>query len=214
MLKGGIIADLGLVHVYTGDGKGKTSASMGLALRAIGQGCRVSIIQFMKGGAYTGELIAAANFLPNVKVAQYGRPCTKEKRELGAKGITQKFHFSDHLRGSIECGTCRWCFLNDEQQAAFVMEAFEHACRDVTSGEFNIVVLDEINVAEHLKFLSIESILDLIERKAKHTELILTGRNAHEKIIKRVDYANEVRSIKHPFERGTPARRVYSTEIT
>ena len=92
---------LGLVQVYTGDGKGKTSAAMGLALRAIGQGLKVFIIQFMKGGAYTGEYISAKNFLPNNEFIQYGRGCVKEKKQLKLTGFDEGAHFFDHIREDI-----------------------------------------------------------------------------------------------------------------
>src|SRR3989339_760967 len=105
---------LGLVHVYTGEGKGKTSAAMGLSLRAIGQGLNVFIIQFMKGGAYTGEYISAKNFLPNNEFLQYGRGCIKEKKQLKligfdkGKEITSKDEYSlvvlDEINVAVKYG--------------------------------------------------------------------------------------------------------------
>lgn len=198
---------LGLVQVYTGDGKGKTSASMGLAVRAIGQGLKVFIIQFMKGGAYTGEYISAKNFLPNNEFIQYGRGCIKEKKQLKLIGFDDKAHFFDYVREDIECGPCRYCFLNDEEQKRFVRLAFNKAKEITSSEEYNLVVLDEINVAVKLGFVELNELIDLIKNKNKLTELILTGRDADPKIIEIADLVTEMKLVKHYYEKGVSARR-------
>ena len=198
---------LGLVQVYTGDGKGKTSAAMGLVTRAVGQGYKAHVIQFMKGGAYTGEMICAKNFLPNAKFTQYGRPCIKEVKQMKLTGIDTGVPFYDYIKEDIDCGECRWCFLNDKKQQQYVSEALSKSKEVLTSGEYDLVVLDEINVAMSLDFLKVDKVLELIKGKALHTEVVLTGRNAPSEIKQIADLVTEMRMIKHYFEKGIGARR-------
>jgi len=198
---------LGLVHVYTGLGKGKTSASMGLALRAVGQGLKVYIIQFMKGGAYTGELISAKNFLPNADFVQYGKPCIKEDKQLKLMGFDSGYTYFDYVRDDIKCGDCRHCFLNDEEQRKFVEDAFERTRKITSSGDYDMVILDEINLAVHFGFLNVDKVVELVKNKYEKIELILTGRHAPPKIIGLGDYVSEMKLIRHPFQKGIRARR-------
>ncbi|MAG61055.1 cob(I)yrinic acid a,c-diamide adenosyltransferase [archaeon] len=203
----------GKVQVYTGDGKGKTTASLGLALRAIGQGYKVFMIQFMKGGAYTGEFVAASNYLPNFSIAQYGRHCIKQQKQMKIKGFfslsksEQKNKLFDYIRDDIECGTCRFCFLNDDVQRDYCEEALKHAMEIVSSGEHELVILDEINVAVQIGLLKPSHILNLISKKPSHVELVLTGRGASPEIIAVADLVTEMKLHKHYFDDGVNARR-------
>jgi len=165
----------GLVQVYTGDGKGKTSAAFGLALRAVGRGLKVYIVQFIKGGFDYGELYVV-NKLPNLTLKAFGRGLF----------VTHK--------------------PPDEVDVALAEEAFKLAKEVVESGEYDMVILDEINVALSLKLISLEKVLDLIKRKPEHVELILTGRYAPKEIIEAADLVTEMREIKHPYRKGCPAR--------
>ncbi len=193
---------LGLVHVYTGNGKGKTSAALGLALRAIGQGLRVAVVQFMKGGEYTGELIAARNYLPNLEFQQFGKHCSKERRQMKLNSV--KF---DNVREDIECGDCRYCFENDPTQEKFSQRALRRALELVKGKSFDILVLDEINVAQSLGFIRQDGILDLLENKNPALELVLTGRNASKKVIEKADYVTVMDEVKHPFKTRNIAGR-------
>ena len=201
----------GLIHVYTGDGKGKTTASLGLALRAIGQGFRVFMIQFMKGGAYTGEYIAAKNYLPNIEILQFGRPCIKQLKQMKIKGYsigkTKPEEMYDVIREDIECGTCRYCFLNDDVQRDYIEEGFKKALEVVMEGTHDLVILDEINVALSLGFLNSELVMNMLANKPEGVEIILTGRNAPEEIIEMADLVTEMRPHKHYFDKGVSARR-------
>ncbi|MDH5782517.1 MAG: cob(I)yrinic acid a,c-diamide adenosyltransferase, partial [Candidatus Bathyarchaeota archaeon] len=161
----------GLVQVYTGDGKGKTSAAFGAALRAIGRDMKVYIIQFIKGGFDYGELYIVEK-LPNLRLTAFGR----------GRFVTE---VSPH-----------------EEDVKLAREAFELAEKVVQSGEYDMVILDEINVALNLKLVNIDEALQLIKNKPKHVELILTGRYAHSKIIEAADLVTEMREIKHPFTQG------------
>jgi cob(I)alamin adenosyltransferase len=197
----------GLIHVYTGDGKGKTTAAMGLALRAIGQGFKVYVIQFMKGGAYTGEFITFKSFLPNNEFVQFGRHCIKQTTQLQLydpeKEKPKKFEF----REEIECGECRWCFLNDTKQKEFCKSAFDHAKKAIMNGDHEVVLLDEINVAIQLGFLKVEDVLFVLQNKAPQTEIILTGRNAAPQILAIADLVTHMISVKHYYDNGVKARR-------
>ena len=144
---------LGMIHIYTGEGKGKTTAAMGLALRAIGQGFKVYIVQFLKGGAYTGEFISLKNFLPSEKsgITQYGKKCIKELKQFKLIGIEKGFDeckYFDFIRDDINCGQCRKCFVVDDMQRKLSREAFKHANQVISSGKYDMVVLDEINLSE------------------------------------------------------------------
>jgi len=166
----------GLVQVYTGDGKGKTSAAFGLALRAVGRGLKVYIIQFIKGGFDYGELYVVGK-IPNLKMATFGR----------GKFITE--------------------VPPSDKDVKMVREAFKLAKKVVKSGEYDVVVLDEVNMALNLKMISIDEVLDLIKNKPKHVELILTGRYAPVQIIDAADLVTEMKEVKHPYAQGVPPRK-------
>ena len=166
----------GMVQVYTGNGKGKTSAAFGLALRAIGRGLKVYIIQFIKGGFDYGELYIADK-LPNLKLKAFGR----------GKFVTEKPPSQEDIK--------------------LAEEALELAEEVVKSGEYDIVILDEINVALNLKLIEIEKVVNLIKNKPKHVELVLTGRYAPEEIIEAADLVTEMREVKHPYNKGFQARK-------
>lgn len=166
----------GLVQVYTGDGKGKTSAAFGAALRAIGRGLKVYIIQFIKGGFDYGELHVVKK-LPNLKLAAFGR----------GKFVTE---VSPH-----------------EEDVKLAEEALKLAKEVIGSGQYDIVVLDEINVALNLKLVTVDEALQLIKNRPKHVELILTGRYAPMQIVEVADLVTEMKEIKHPFTEGVTPRK-------
>ena len=166
----------GLVQVYTGNGKGKTSAAFGLTLRASGRGLKVYIIQFIKGGFDYGELYVIDR-LPNVTLKAFGR----------GKFITTK--------------------PPEQEDIKLAEEALRLTEKIVQSDEYDVVILDEINVALNLKLISLNRMLKLIKHKPEHTELVLTGRCAPEEIIEMADLVTEMREIKHPFNKGFTARK-------
>ncbi|MFH1133977.1 MAG: cob(I)yrinic acid a,c-diamide adenosyltransferase [Nanoarchaeota archaeon] len=191
---------LGLVHVYTGEGKGKTSASLGLALRAIGHGYRVYMVQFLKGGMYTGEVVAAQSFLQNLTIAQFGKGCLKLNKQMRMDGGKPPIFVR-----SSECGDCRYCFLDNDANRA--REALRQAKKRASSGDYDIVILDEVNVAVHHGLLPVEEVITVVKEKAPHTELVLTGRNAPQEVMDAADYVSEVKAVKHPFSKGILARK-------
>lgn len=168
--------ELGLVHIYTGDGKGKTTAALGLALRAAGYGMRTYIGQFMKGQDY-GELAGARLLAPYLTIEQYGRPSFVHLHQATPEDIR------------------------------LAHEGLEKARTAMRSGDYAIVVLDEVCVALHFGLLSVEEVLAFLEEKPKGVELVLTGRRAPEELIARADLVTEMREVKHPYHRGIPARR-------
>jgi len=165
----------GLVEVYTGDGKGKTTVALGIAFRALGHGYKVYMIQFMKS-VCSGECIQATK-TKNFKIKSFGRASFVNKDN------------PDPL--DIECAK----------------EALNFAKEIVIEGRYDIVILDEINVALDFKLIDIASVIDLIKNKPDHVELIFTGRHAPQEIIDVADLASEIKEIKHPLSKGVSSRK-------
>ena len=167
-----------MVHVYTGDGKGKTTAALGLALRAMGWGARVCMVQFIKGYAEIGE----------------GRFA----REMGERFVLKQF----------ACDPCRniaEAKLKQRKQACEMALGFAEEV--ITGGNYGVVILDEVCNAVHYGLIDCARIMELIERAPANVELVVTGRNAPPALIEVADYVTEMRSVRHPHEKGTPARR-------
>lgn len=167
----------GRVQIYTGDGKGKTTAALGLALRAAGHGFKTHIGQFLKGQVY-GELAAAVKLSPLLKIEQYGR-----------KGF---YHVTEDP---------------DQDDIRRARNGLKKSLKAMLSKDFRIVVLDEINVAVYFKLLEEKEILDFIDQKPKSVELILTGRYAPPSFIDKADLVTEMKEIKHYFQNGVKARK-------
>lgn len=195
---------LGLVHVYTGNGKGKTTTAFGMALRGIGQNLHVKIIQFLKGGYYTGEYIAIQNFLNHlIDIEQYGKMCLKEKVQIKLGDFYKGFY----VRTDEDCEDCRHCFTSDAEEKEFVNQAFSRAKQTISSGQYDLVFLDEINNCIAKGLIPIEEVLRLIASKPSNVELILTGRNAPDKLKEVADLVTSMDEIKHPMSKGVYARR-------
>ncbi len=166
----------GLVQVYTGDGKGKTTASVGLAVRAVGAGMSVAFVQFVKGGARSSELAVLEGLGVRVE-----RPAVRSTGLLGA-GIDGE----------------------DRRAAA---EAWEIASGILAGAEYQLVILDEINVAMHYGLVAEAEVLAALDGRDPALEVVLTGRGASGALIERADLVTEMMPVKHPFDQGVPARR-------
>ncbi|HUV51834.1 MAG TPA: cob(I)yrinic acid a,c-diamide adenosyltransferase [Dehalococcoidia bacterium] len=165
----------GLVEVFTGNGRGKTSAAMGVVLRALGHDLKICIIFFMKGKFPYGEQKTLAKF-PNVNFTVFGSLDFVDPRNVREE---------------------------DKKEARKALQAGREA---MLSGKYDLVVLDEINVAAAWGLIGVEDIIKLIEDKPEQVELILTGRYADPRIVKQADLVTEMVAIKHPFDEGVKAR--------
>ena len=165
----------GMVHIYTGTGKGKTTAALGLALRAIGAGLQAYMIQFMKGNPYS-ELESIRSF-PNFTIKQFGREEFVSKENPASIDIQ------------------------------YARQGFKHAHDIITQGQYDLVILDEINVAMDYNLITVPEVLSLIENKPVHVELVLTGRYAPPQVTKVADLVTEMLEIKHPYHQGILARK-------
>jgi cob(I)alamin adenosyltransferase len=164
----------GLVVVITGHGKGKTTSALGMALRACGHGLRVCIIQFMKGDLYAGEWDGVKKLDCEIELTATG------KGFCGIQG--NPYPFTEHR--------------------ANAQEAITLAREKMESGRFDLLILDEINNALHLKLVDLEQVLDLLRRKPSLQHLVLTGRDAHPEVVEVADTVSEVREIKHAFRKN------------
>ena len=181
---------LGLVHVVTGDGKGKTTSSLGLAVRALGSNLKVYMIQFLKSGT-TGEIYTIQKHLSGMEIIQFGVDAVRERQ--------QKLDvFRD--KGS------KFVFNPDEEEKEAAMMGFEHAKKIIKSGGYNLVILDEINVVLDKGLIPIKEVLELMENHG-NVELYFTGRDAPQEIIDKADYVSLIKSVKHPWQRGIKARK-------
>ncbi len=166
----------GYVQIYTGNGKGKTTAALGLAFRAAGNEFNVFIGQFMKGQDY-GELKAAKRLAPYITMNQFGK----------ATFVHVDKATEDDIR--------------------LAKEGLAHSREALLSGKYDIVILDEINVAIFFKLLTTEDVLKLVEEKPENVELILTGRYAPKELIEKADLVTEMKEIKHYYTQGVLARK-------
>jgi len=166
-----------MVQVYTGNGKGKTTAALGLAMRAIGQGLKVHVIQFMKGNIDYGELKTAKRLAPDLTITQMGR---------------ETFVDRDNP---------------DEVDQAWARKGMQLARELLTREDLDVLILDEINVAVDFKLVSKEEVLALIREKPADLELVLTGRYAPVEFVKAADLVTEMLEIKHYYHRGIESRR-------
>lgn len=188
--------NVGLIQVYTGDSKGKTTAAIGLVMRAIGHGYRAGIIQFMKGSSYYGELKTLTRLSPAVDHWQYGRICE---------------HNSLIAQDESDCLACGKCFVIKGKATDFDRLysglAMSRAKEVVKGGQYELVVLDEILNSIWFELTPEEDLLALLDLKPSHVEIILTGRNASEQVIKRAHLVTEMQMRKHPYQQGIKARR-------
>jgi cob(I)alamin adenosyltransferase len=168
----------GLIIVNTGPGKGKTTAAMGTALRAVGQGMRVLMLQFLKGSWHYGELDAV-------------------------KAFGDKFVMKQLGRGFVKVGGAE----PDPEDLKAVEDAWKQSEQAILGGEWDLVVLDEINYAISYKMLDAERVVDVLKRKPEMVHVILTGRNAHPAIVELADTVTEMRQVKHAYEKGVMAQR-------
>jgi len=178
----------GLVQVYTGDGKGKTTAALGLALRAVGQGLRVCFVQFMKGDLGLGERKAAARLSPEFELHWFCSP-----------------RWGDPSKAPP--GTPWWQLPASEEDRRQAQEGMAFARRSLTSGDYDVVILDEILQALHCNLVPLDQILSLISARPRHVELVLTGRGAPEEVVRAADLVTEMKDTKHPYESGVKARK-------
>ncbi|RLE16333.1 MAG: cob(I)yrinic acid a,c-diamide adenosyltransferase [Acidobacteria bacterium] len=163
----------GLVHVYTGNGKGKTTAALGLAIRAAGRGFPVFIGQFMKGVVY-GEL-AIEKFTGGLV----------QIRQFGTDSLVHTANENDRRLAKAGLNTCR--------------EAIQ-------SGKYAICMLDEVNIAIHMGLLNVKSVVEVVQNRPRGVEVVLTGRYAPQEILNLADYISEMIEIRHPYQKGIPAR--------
>jgi cob(I)alamin adenosyltransferase len=164
----------GYIQVYTGNGKGKTTAALGLALRAIGAGKKVFIGQFVKGMHYS-ELDAIRNNLKDIEIKQYGLDC----------------------------------FIVNEPEEKDIIAAkngLEEMKNVILSASYDVVIMDELNIALYYKLFDVKEVLDILKRKPAHTEIVITGRYAPKQIIEIADLVTEMKEVKHYFTKGIDAR--------
>jgi cob(I)alamin adenosyltransferase len=167
----------GLVQVYTGNGKGKTTAALGLALRAVGHGLKVLVIQFMKGNINYGELESSKKLSPYLTITQMGRETFVSRTNP------------------------------DPIDVRLAQDGFALAKKAVAEEKYDIVILDEINVAIDYDLIPLSALLHLLDTKPNGVELILTGRNARPEILEMADLVTEMVEQKHYYKNGVLARK-------
>lgn len=187
---------VGLIHIYTGAGKGKTTSALGMALRAVGGGLKVIMIQFLKTSNRYGELEGANRLKPNLEILQMGPECVRLVKDPDA---------------DPECTGCMECHVDPDNPRVTDLEAarkaLEYAEECLGANKYDLVILDEINYAVEFKLLSVEDVVSVLKNKHPAVEVVLTGRTASPEFIKLADYVTEMREIKHPWRAGMAARR-------
>lgn len=167
----------GLIIVHTGAGKGKTTAALGLAFRAIGNGMKVLMVQFIKGSWHYGELDAAEAFGENFVLRPMGKGFMKLGGEL------------------------------DPEQVKAAEKAWAFAREQLFADEYDMIILDEINYAISYGLIKVEPVVEALKKKPEGVHVVLTGRNAHPQIVEAADLVTEMREVKHPYQKGIDAQR-------
>ena len=170
----------GYIQVYTGDGKGKTTAAMGLALRALGQGKTVDITMFTKGGDNYGEVKAFNKLQPELR----------KNLTLNQAGLDRIVYTSNET----------------ENDRIIMQKGWKNAKKVINSGKTDIVILDEMNIAIDLKMIDEKDVIETLKNKPKNVEVVLTGRNAHQAVIDIADLVSNIQPIKHYWNKGVQAR--------
>lgn len=169
----------GLVIVYTGNGKGKTTAALGMALRAVGYNHKICLIQFIKGSWPYGEMVSVKRLEPELELIIAGK---------GFVGIIDdKSPREDHIK--------------------IAKQALQISKEKILSGAYNIVILDEVNYAINLGLIDVKDVLELIKSKPENLNLVLTGNHAKQEIIDLADLVTEMKEIKHPYKSGIKAKK-------
>ncbi len=168
----------GLIIVFTGDGKGKTTAAMGQALRAVGQGLRVLMLQFIKGTWDYGELKSIKRLDPDFKIKPLGKGFIRSKSKL-----------------------------NEKEALENITQSWEQARNEILSDKYDMVILDEINYVIDFGLLPVEEILALLEKRPEGQHIVLTGRNAHKSLVEVADLVTEMVEIKHQYSKGIKAQK-------
>ncbi len=168
----------GLIIVFTGKGKGKTTAAMGQALRAVGQGLRVSMLQFIKGTWDYGELKSIKRLDPDFVIKPLGKGFVRSKSKL-----------------------------NDKEALENINQSWEQARNEILSDKYDMVILDEINYVIDYGLLPVEELLTLLEDKPERQHIVLTGRNAHKSVVEKADLVTEMIEIKHQYTKGIKAQK-------
>ncbi|KUO49759.1 MAG: hypothetical protein APF76_00495 [Desulfitibacter sp. BRH_c19] len=183
-----------MIQIYTGNGKGKTTASLGLAMRAAGHGFKVRIIQFMKGSTYSGELNSAEKL--GIEVFQFGRTCP---------------HAAVIKSGFMKCLSCGGCWIGLKEVTDIDIKkidmAWQLAKDTVTEGKHDLLILDEILNGFKKDLVNLDDVVQWLKQVPEDIEIVLTGRNAPPELIELAHLVSEVREIKHPYKQGIESRR-------
>jgi cob(I)alamin adenosyltransferase len=169
----------GLIIVYTGDGKGKTTAALGMALRALGRGWKVLMVQFMKGTWHYAELDTAKRLAPDFEIVPMGKGFYKI--------------LDDHY--------------TEEEHRAAALAALQFARDRMCSGKYDLLILDEVNNAIGTGLLPLCAVMNLLDAKPADFHIVLTGRGAPPELLERADLVTEMREIKHPYQKGILAQK-------
>ena len=169
----------GLVIVYTGNGKGKTTAALGLAMRAVGYDHKVCMLQFIKGSWHYGEMDSSKKLEPNFELIAVG------------KGFV----------GILDDNSPR------EEHEKYAAEAVRICREKIFSEKYDVIILDEVNYAITLGLIDVQEIIKIIKEKPSDLDLVLTGRDVKEEIVELADLVTEMKEIKHPFKSGIKAKK-------
>lgn len=168
----------GLLIVYTGNGKGKTTAAIGSAIRAIGQGFRVLMIQFIKGSWKYGELVSMKRLKPEFEIMPLGKGFVGANSKLDEKDVQDN-----------------------------ISKSWSRAKNAIQSDSYDMVILDEINYVIDYGLIPVEEVVTVLEKRPKRLHLIMTGRDAHERVVEKADLVTEMREVKHPYAQGIKAQK-------